>query len=107
MNEPVDGKNYILPKKFHRRVFGGEVSCWGHCMESKNNFNAYVWLPLSAISERLWSPRNVRDVIDAEKRLRKFMLILQRRFDYKFYDNDEVFLSDTFKFHSRLHDLHR
>ncbi len=107
LNEPVDGKKYILPKKFHRRVFGGEVSCWGHCMESKNNFNAYVWLPLSAISERLWSPRNVRDVIDAEKRLRKFMLILQRRFDYKFYDNDEVFLSDTFKFHSRLHDLHR
>ena len=46
-------------------------------------------------------------LIDAQKRLRKFMLILQRRFDYKFYDNDEVFLSDTFKFHSRLHDLHR
>jgi N-acetyl-beta-hexosaminidase len=99
--------SYILPEKLHARVFGGEVSCWGRCMQSKTNFNNYVWLPLAAISERLWSPRNVRDTVNAKLRLQRFLLILKRRFDYKFYGNEKVSMSNSIRYHSRLSDQRR
>ena len=75
-------------------------------MGSKNNneFNTYVWLPLSAVGERLWSSQNTRNVLNAKTRLRRFLSMLERRFSFKFYGNTKVDLSQSFAFHSRTSD---
>ena len=102
-----DGQSsYILPKELQHRVLGGEACCWGHCMGSKNNneFNTYVWLPLSAVSERLWSSQDTRNILNAKTRLRRFLSILERRFNFNFFGNSNVDLSQSFAFHSRTSD---
>lgn len=50
------------------RVLGGEVVVWGELVDETNSVSE-TWPTAAAVAERLWSDREVTDVVDAEQRM--------------------------------------
>lgn len=58
------------------RVMGAEATLWTE-MVSEPMFDARLWPRMAALAERFWSPQNVRDEADMERRLPLVMTELQ------------------------------
>lgn len=86
-------ENTALTPEARRRILGGEACMWGEWVTAET-IDSRLWPRAAAIAERLWSPRDIRDVPDMYRRL----AIISRRLD-------EAGLRHESYLHSALHRL--
>lgn len=65
--DPLPADSKLTPEQA-ARVLGGEAPMWSEWADARI-FDFRVWPRAAAVAERLWSPRDVRDVADMYRRL--------------------------------------
>lgn len=66
----------ILSKEERKRILGGEATMWGELV-TPTTIDSRIWPRTAAIAERFWSPKNINDVENMEKRLHVINLQLE------------------------------
>lgn len=74
----IDPQNFPGTAAQMQLVEGGEVCMWSEMVDA-TNVHSRVWPRAAAVAERLWSPRTVRDVVSAGRRLEELVCRLNRR----------------------------
>ncbi len=67
LNDPVPADTKLTLEQ-QKLVLGGEATMWAEWV-SPETIDSRIWPRTAAIAERLWSPRDVRDVPDMYRRL--------------------------------------
>jgi len=76
--DPMDKESAMLSETEAKHILGGEACEWAEYAVPENLDNR-IWPRMGAIAERLWSPRNVRDVDSMYRRLSVFSRDLEWR----------------------------
>ncbi len=76
LNEPLAESHDLTPDQL-KNIYGGESAMWGEIV-SAETMDSRAWPVTAAIAERLWSPREVRDVKDMYRRL----AVMDTRLEY-------------------------
>lgn len=66
--DPLDGAAASLTPEQQSLILGGEAAMWSEFV-TPENIDSRIWPRTAAIAERLWSPRNTRDVDSMYTRL--------------------------------------
>lgn len=66
-----------MPPNNQGLVVGGEVALWTEAI-GPANIESRAWMQAAAAAERYWAPRSTRDIVSAQRRLRKVQLALVR-----------------------------
>ncbi len=67
LNDPLP-EDTPLNAEEQKLILGGEAAMWSEFVTAEN-VDSRIWPRTAAIAERLWSPREVRDVADMYRRL--------------------------------------
>jgi hexosaminidase len=73
--DPFGGEASKLTPDQAQKVLGGEACMWSEWI-SPENLDIRLWPRLAAVAERLWSPRDVKDVASLYRRLEDVTLYL-------------------------------
>ncbi len=73
--DPLPADSTLTPEEA-KHVLGGEATMWAEWV-TPETIDSRIWPRTAAIAERLWSPRNVTDVIDMYRRLAVISLQLE------------------------------
>ena len=81
--DPEGDGSTTLTSDESKRILGGEAAMWSEFV-TPENVDSRIWPRTAAIAERLWSPRNTRDVASMYARL---AIISQKLEDYGLQHN--------------------
>jgi hexosaminidase len=66
--DPLDNEAGALSPDDQKRILGGEAAMWSEWV-TPETMDSRLWPRTAAIAERLWSPREIRDVPDMYRRM--------------------------------------
>ena len=75
LNDPAPADSQLTTEE-ENRILGGEATSWAELV-TPETIDSRIWPRTAAIAERLWSPRNVRNVEDMYRRLNIISLQLE------------------------------
>ncbi len=66
--DPMENESEGLTLEQQKNILGGEAAMWSEMITSETA-DSRIWPRAAAVAERLWSPRDIRDVDDMYRRL--------------------------------------